>query len=42
MQARLGRRLRPFMLRRLKTEVAKDLPAKLEQVSYCELTDDQA
>jgi SNF2 family DNA or RNA helicase len=41
-QARLGRRLRPFLLRRLKTEVAKDLPAKLEQLSYCELTDDQA
>ncbi len=41
-QARLGRRLRPFILRRLKTEVAKDLPAKLEQVSYCELTEDQA
>ena len=41
-QARLGRRLRPFILRRLKSEVAKDLPAKLEQVSYCELTDDQA
>jgi SNF2 family DNA or RNA helicase len=41
-QARLGRRLRPFILRRLKTEVAKDLPAKLEQVSFCELTDDQA
>ena len=40
-QARLGRRLRPFILRRLKTEVAKDLPAKLEQISYCELTDDQ-
>jgi SNF2 family DNA or RNA helicase len=40
-QARLGRRLRPFILRRLKTEVAKDLPAKLEQVSFCELTDDQ-
>ncbi|MFT5493230.1 MAG: superfamily II DNA or RNA helicase [Limisphaerales bacterium] len=40
-QARLGRRLRPFILRRLKAEVAKDLPAKLEQVSYCELTGDQ-
>ncbi len=40
-QSRLGRRLRPFILRRLKREVAKDLPAKLEQVSYCELTDDQ-
>jgi len=29
------------MLRRLKREVAADLPAKLEQVSYCELTADQ-
>src|SRR6185436_8959181 len=41
-QARLGRRLRPFLLRRLKTEVAKDLPVKLEQVSFCELTEEQA
>lgn len=40
-QSRLARRLRPFMLRRLKKEVAADLPAKLEQVSYCELTPDQ-
>ncbi len=40
-QARLARRLRPFMLRRLKREVASDLPAKLEQVSFCELTSDQ-
>ena len=40
-QARLSRRLRPFLLRRLKREVAADLPAKLEQVSFCELTDDQ-
>ena len=40
-QTRLARRLRPFMLRRLKTEVASDLPAKLEQVSFCELTPDQ-
>ena len=40
-QARLSRRLRPFMLRRLKKEVAADLPAKLELVSFCELTDDQ-
>ncbi len=40
-QARLSRRLRPFILRRLKTEVAKDLPAKMEQISYCELTRDQ-
>ena len=40
-QTRLARRLRPFMLRRLKRDVAEDLPAKLEQVSFCELTPDQ-
>jgi superfamily II DNA or RNA helicase len=40
-QSRLARRLRPFLLRRLKTEVAADLPAKLEQVSFCELTPEQ-
>ena len=40
-QARLARRLRPFMLRRLKKDVAADLPAKLEQVLFCELTPDQ-
>ena len=40
--ARLARRVRPFLLRRLKRDVVKDLPAKIEQVSFCELTDDQA
>lgn len=40
-QARLARRLRPFLLRRLKKDVAADLPAKLEQVSFCELTSEQ-
>lgn len=40
-QARLARRIRPFLLRRLKSEVAKDLPPKIEQVSYCELTSAQ-
>ena len=40
-QSRLARRLRPFMLRRLKKEVAADLPEKIEQVSFCELTSDQ-
>jgi superfamily II DNA or RNA helicase len=40
-QQRLARRLRPFLLRRLKQEVAADLPAKLEQVAFCELTSDQ-
>jgi superfamily II DNA or RNA helicase len=40
-QTRLARRIRPFLLRRLKSEVAKDLPPKIEQVSYCELTSAQ-
>jgi superfamily II DNA or RNA helicase len=39
--SRLSRRLRPFVLRRLKRDVAADLPAKLEQVSFCEMTPDQ-
>jgi len=40
-QSRLARRLRPFILRRLKSEVAKDLPERLEQVSFCDLTEEQ-
>jgi len=40
-QKRLARRLKPFLLRRLKKEVASDLPAKLEQISFCELTPEQ-
>lgn len=40
-QARLARRIRPFLLRRLKREVAKDLPEKIEQVSFCDLSTDQ-
>lgn len=40
-QSRLARRVRPFLLRRLKRDVAQDLPPKIEQVAYCELTDDQ-
>src|SRR5204862_7052212 len=30
-----------FILRRLKREVAPELPARLEQVAFCELTEDQ-
>jgi SNF2 family DNA or RNA helicase len=41
LQDRLSRRVRPFIMRRLKRDVAKDLPAKLEQVSFCDLTADQ-
>jgi superfamily II DNA or RNA helicase len=40
-QARLARRLRPFLLRRLKREVAPELPARLEQIALCELTPEQ-
>jgi superfamily II DNA or RNA helicase len=40
-QQRLARRLRPFLLRRLKKDVAADLPDKIEQVSYAELTPEQ-
>lgn len=38
---RLGKRIRPFMLRRRKDEVAKDLPEKIPIVTWCELTDEQ-
>ncbi len=36
-RALLSRALRPFILRRTKQQVAKDLPEKLEQTIYCEL-----
>ncbi|HZH04612.1 MAG TPA: DEAD/DEAH box helicase, partial [Myxococcaceae bacterium] len=39
---RLRRRIRPFILRRLKTEVAKELPPKTETVAYCEMDPGQA
>ncbi|HAB15830.1 MAG TPA: helicase, partial [Verrucomicrobiales bacterium] len=39
---RLAQRVRPFLLRRLKRDVAPELPAKLEQISFCELTHEQA
>ena len=39
---RLRRRIQPFILRRLKTEVAKDLPPKTESVAWCEMEPGQA
>lgn len=39
---RLIQRLRPYMLRRTKREVVKELPEKIEQVAYCEMSKDQA
>ncbi len=38
----LSQALRPFILRRTKSQVAKDLPAKLEQTIYCEMEPAQA
>lgn len=35
-------RVMPFMLRRTKEEVAKDLPAKIETDDWCELSPDQS
>lgn len=40
-QRRLARRLQPFLLRRRKRDVAKDLPEKIEQVVLSSLTSDQ-
>jgi superfamily II DNA or RNA helicase len=40
-QMRLRRKLHPFLLRRLKKEVAKDLPEKIQRVAYCRLSKDQ-
>ncbi len=41
-QLRLRRKLHPFLLRRLKKEVAKDLPDKIQRVAHCTLSGDQA
>jgi SNF2 domain-containing protein/helicase-like protein len=38
---RLRQRLRPFVLRRTKAEVAPELPAKIEQVAWCEMSTEQ-
>ena len=37
---KLRRKLAPFMLRRVKKSVAKDLPDKIVKVSYCPMSDD--
>jgi SNF2-related domain/Helicase conserved C-terminal domain/SWIM zinc finger len=37
----LSRALRPFILRRTKQQVAKELPEKLEQTIYCEMEETQ-
>lgn len=40
-QTKLRRKLHPFLLRRLKKEVAKDLPPRIDRVAYCPLSADQ-
>ncbi|MFO0678917.1 MAG: SNF2-related protein [Polyangiaceae bacterium] len=39
---RLRATIHPFILRRTKSEVAKDLPEKIEMEHYCELTGEQS
>ena len=38
----LRTRVKPFILRRTKAEVAKDLPPKVENIYYCALAEEQA
>ena len=40
-QIKLRRKLHPFLLRRLKKEVARDLPEKIVRVAHCSLSKDQ-
>ncbi len=40
-QQQLRAKLHPFLLRRIKKDVAKDLPDKIRTVTYCSLTPDQ-
>ncbi len=40
-QWRIRRKLRPFLLRRMKKDVAKELPPKIERIAACALSNDQ-
>jgi len=40
-EKRLKLQIFPFILRRMKRDVAQDLPDKVENIAYCELTDEQ-
>jgi len=39
--SRLKRRLKPFILRRMKSEVATELPPRSEAILYCELNEEE-
>jgi SNF2 family DNA or RNA helicase len=38
---KLFARIKPFMLRRHKKQVAKDLPEKIESIQYCQMSEEQ-
>ncbi|HMO97895.1 MAG TPA: DEAD/DEAH box helicase [Kiritimatiellia bacterium] len=40
-QQRLRQKVHPFLLRRLKREVAKELPERLDRTAYCTMTPEQ-
>jgi SNF2 family DNA or RNA helicase len=40
-EKRLQQIIKPFILRRTKAEVAKDLPPVIEQIVYCEMSEEQ-
>ena len=40
-KALLGKLVKPFILRRKKSEVLTDLPEKIEEISYCDLSSEQ-
>ena len=40
-KALLGKLVKPFILRRKKSEVLRDLPEKIEEISYCDLSEEQ-
>lgn len=40
-KALLARLIQPFLLRRKKDEVLEDLPEKIEEIAYCDLSEDQ-
>jgi superfamily II DNA or RNA helicase len=40
-KALLHKLIKPFILRRKKSEVLKDLPEKIEEIAYCDLSEEQ-
>ncbi len=40
-ESRLKKQVYPFILRRMKRDIAKDLPDKIENIAYCKMTPDQ-